>query len=46
MPRRQGGARRLFVTDVGADSNFDFRLSNTHQITSGDSQDWDPVWIK
>lgn len=38
--------RQLFVVDVGATDDFDYRMTSEVKITDGQSQDWDPVWIK
>ncbi len=40
------GMKQIYILDVGADDNFDWRLSNPHMISNHQSDDWDPLWVK
>lgn len=40
------GVRQLFIVEVGSTDDFDYRFTQERRITDGQSDDWDPVWIK
>jgi hypothetical protein len=40
------GLRQLFTVQVGADDTFDYRQTQEQKISDGQSNDWDPLWVK
>lgn len=40
------GLRQMFVIDVGGDDSVDYTRVQEQRISDGQSNDWDPVWVK
>ena len=41
-----GGLRQVYVIDVGADDSIDHAQVQEQKISDGESNDWDPIWVK